>query len=92
MQNWGDVGETITLTLTNTSDAQISLGNFPLPPGTSPITSYISQIGSSGAVGVIDYIINTGLAGQTGSASVTASAPASTALCWPMPTMVVTAQ
>ena len=92
MQNWGDIGETITLTLSNVSLAQLSLNTIPQSPGTSTIASYINKTGSAGIAGVTDFVINTSVVGLIGSASVAASAPASTAVCWPMPTMLVTAQ
>jgi len=92
MQNWGDIGENITLTLSNLSPAHLALDTLPQSPGTSTITSYINKTGSSGIAGVTDFVINTSVGGQIGSASVTATAPVSTAVCWPMPTMLVTAQ
>ncbi len=92
MQNWGDIGENITLTLANFSPAHLALNTLPQSPGTSTITSYINKTGSAGIAGVTDFVINTSVGGQTGSASAAATAPASTAVCWPMPTMLITAQ
>lgn len=92
MQNWGDIGENVTLTMANVSPAQLSLNTIAQLPGTAQITSYINKTGSGGIAGVTDFVINASPVGQIGSASVTVTAPASTPVCWPMPTMVVTSQ
>jgi len=92
LQNWGDIGANVTLTLTNTSSALLSLNTVAQSPGTNPITSYINKTGSGGRVGVTDYVINTSATGTTGSASVAATVPGGTAVCWPLPTMTVAAQ
>ncbi|MGA7744320.1 MAG: hypothetical protein WBV96_16585 [Polyangia bacterium] len=92
LRNWGDIGANVTLTLTNPSVALLSLNTVAQSPGANPITSYINKTGSGGRVGVTDYVINTSATGVTGSASVAATVPGGTAVCWPLPTMTVTAQ
>jgi hypothetical protein len=91
VQNWGDVGATITLTLSNTSAASLSLDTTNVPPGADQITSYLNRIGSGGVAGVTDYAINASTPAVTGTASVATSAPPATPVCWPMPTMPISA-
>jgi hypothetical protein len=92
LKNMGDIGANITLALGSDSPALLRLNTQKQQPGTSKITSYIDHASSSGGATVTDYIINVSTNGQRGTELVTASAPGSTPLCWPMPTMSVVGQ
>jgi hypothetical protein len=93
MQNLGDIGGTVTLTLTNSSPALLALNTQPKPPGTASITSFINPASSAGSASLTDFVINTSAsAQQRGTERVTATIPASTPFCWPTPTMSIVGQ
>jgi hypothetical protein len=91
VQNFGNAVGNVTLTMENSSAALLSLNTIKAAPGFPSITTLMQRAGQGGIIGVTDYVINTGTAAKTGTATVTTSVPNTTPFCWPMPTMSVTA-
>jgi hypothetical protein len=87
LQNFGNQAIAVTLTLANTSAAQLNLNNVP-PPTTTSVTGTVPRVGSGGvANGFAGTIVNTSLPAQTGSAAlgVALSETPGGALCVPLP-------